>query len=202
MKKIIAKHLLDKQAVKINVKNPYTWTSWIKSPIYCDNRLLISYSDAYKDIIQWFKEIAEKIGFDTIAWTATAGIPWSAMLAYEMNKPMIYIRKKPKAHWTKSQIEWNMNKWDKVLLIEDLISTWKSSLEAKNAIIKEWWECNNILAIFSYWFPTTKERFDSEKCNFETLTNFETLLWEMNNINEDDKKNVLNFSENPKQWWK
>ena len=201
MQTIIAKHLLEKEAVKINHKEPFTWTSWIKSPIYCDNRVLISYSDAYKDIIQWFKKIAEKLDFDVIAWTATAWIPWSAMLAYEMNKPMIYIRKKAKEHWTKSQIEWKMNKWDKVLLIEDLISTWKSSLIAKNAIIKEWWKCDNILAIFSYWFAETKQRFEEEKCNFETLTNFETLLNEIN-LNKEEKENILKFSQNPKKWWK
>ena len=105
MESLIAKILLDNEAVKIQPDNPFTWVSGIISPIYCDNRKLISYPDAVNTIVLGFKEAIEGKDFDIIAGTATAGIPWAAFLAYELDLPMIYIRKKAKEHGTKSQLK-------------------------------------------------------------------------------------------------
>ncbi len=199
MKSIIAKILLDNEAVKIQPDNPFTWVSGITSPIYCDNRKLISYPDSVNTIVLGFKEAIEWKDFDVIAGTATAGIPWAAFLSYELDLPMIYIRKKPKDHGTKSQIEGVMKKGQKVLLIEDLVSTGKSSLEAVDAIKKEGGVCDTVMSIFQYGFPVGTEAFESKKIELISLTNFSTLLDQLD-IDESKKQEVLDFSKNPKEW--
>lgn len=200
MQDLVAKILLEKQAVQINPNNPFTWTSGIKSPIYCDNRLLISYPDAVNTVVLAFKEMTEDMDFDVVAGTATAGIPWAAFLAYELDKPMIYIRKKPKEHGTKSQIEGVMKKGQKVLLVEDLISTGGSSLSAVEAIRKEGGVCNTVAAIFSYGFPISSASFKEASCDLQTITNFPTLLEHLDDINDEQKSDVLEFAKEPKQW--
>lgn len=200
MEDIIANILLEKQAVKIETKNPFTWTSGIKSPIYCDNRLLISYPDAVNTIVLGFKEILEDMDFDIIAGTATAGIPWASFLSYELDKPLIYIRKKPKEHGTKSQIEGVMKANQKVVLIEDLISTGGSSISALQAIKNEGGIANTVLAIFSYGFPLAQKNFSEAEAQCKTLTNFPILLDHLKNITNDEKEDILNFSKDPKNW--
>jgi len=202
MKTDVAQILLEKKAVKIEPDNPFTWVSGIVSPIYCDNRVLISYPDAVSVIVLAFKELVENMKFDIIAGVATSGIPWAAFLAYELDKPMIYVRKEAKAHGTKSQIEGVMKKGQKVLLVEDLVSTGKSSLEAVNAIRKEGGVCNNVVGIFQYGFPVADEAFKAEKCSLATITDFPTLLDQLEDIDEKKKREVLRFAENPKEWRK
>ncbi|MBT4936864.1 orotate phosphoribosyltransferase [Candidatus Peregrinibacteria bacterium] len=200
MQDLVAKILLEKQAVQINPSDPFTWTSGIKSPIYCDNRLLISYPDAVSTVVLAFKEMVEDMDFDVVAGTATAGIPWAAFLAYELDKPMVYIRKKPKEHGTKSQIEGVMKKGQKVLLVEDLVSTGKSSLAAVDAIRKEGGITNMVAAIFSYGFPIASDAFKNNNCRLETITNFPILLEHLESITDDQKADVLEFSKDPQNW--
>ena len=128
--KEIAQILLEKQAVKISTDPPFTWTSGMKSPIYCDNRLLISYPEERKKILEGFKNlIAENnLEFDVIGGTATAAIPWAAFLAFDLDKPMVYIRPKPKGHGAGRRVEGTMEKGSRVLIVEDLISTGGSSI--------------------------------------------------------------------------
>ncbi len=129
MKKEIAKILLEKNAVKISTDPPFVWTSGLKSPIYCDNRLLVSYIDSRKKIITGFKKLIEdqNLEFDVIAGTATAAITWAAFLAAELDKPMVYVRPKPKGHGTGKQVEGTMSDGSRVLIVEDLFSTGGSS---------------------------------------------------------------------------
>ncbi len=201
MEELVAQILLDYKAVKIEPDNPFTWVSGIKSPIYCDNRILISYPDAVNTIVLGFKEMIEDIDFDVIAGTATAGIPWASFLSYELDKPMIYIRKEPKAHGTKSQIEGIMKRGQKVILVEDLVSTGKSSLEAVEVIRKEGGICDLTVSIFQYGFPIAEENFKEKKCKLQSITNFQILLEQLE-LNGDKKAEVLRFAKNPKEWRK
>lgn len=202
MKSIVAQILLDNQAVKIQPDNPFTWTSGIKSPIYCDNRLLISDPDAVNTITLAFKELVEKMKFDVIAGTATAGIPWASFLAYDLDMPMIYVRSKPKEHGTKSQIEGVLKKGQKVLLVEDLVSTGKSSLAAVEAIRNEGGICNQVVSIFQYGFPAADAAFQEAHCNLVSITNFKALLDTMEHLSDAQKKEVLAFSKDPQGWRK
>jgi len=200
MKSTVASILLEKEAVKIQPTNPFTWTSGIKSPIYCDNRLLISYPDAFNTIVLAFKEMIVKKKFDVVAGTATAGIPWAAFLAYELDLPMIYIRKEAKAHGTKSQIEGVMEKGAKVLIVEDLVSTGKSSIAAVQAVRKEGGVVSDVVSIFQYGFPEAKSAFIKADCKLTSITDFPALLEEMEDVSADEKKHVLAFSKDPKKW--
>ncbi len=173
----IAEKLLQINAVKLSPQNPFTWASGIKSPIYCDNRLTLSFPDVRKLIADGFyQKSAAFEPFDTIAGVATAGIPWGAMLADRLAKPFIYIRDKPKAHGRQNQIEGLLTEGAKVLVIEDLISTGGSSLKAVEAAREAGCEVVGVLAIFSYGFEAATTIFNKSKCRFDTLSNYEILL--------------------------
>lgn len=173
----IAEKLLQINAVKLSPQNPFTWASGIKSPIYCDNRLALSFPDVRKLIADGFyQKSAAFEPFDTIAGVATAGIPWGAMLADRLAKPFIYIRDKPKAHGRQNQIEGLLTEGAKVLVIEDLISTGGSSLKAVEAAREAGCEVVGVLAIFSYGFEAATTIFNKSKCRFDTLSNYEILL--------------------------
>jgi orotate phosphoribosyltransferase len=202
MKSTIAQLLLEKQAVKIQPNEPFTWTSGIKSPIYCDNRLLISYPDAINTVTLAFKELLNSSSFDVIAGTATAGIPWAAFLAYELDKPMIYVRSKPKEHGTKSQIEGVVPVGKKVLIVEDLVSTGKSSIAAVKAVRDEGGKVDQVVSIFQYGFPVAGKAFAEANCKLDSLTNFPVLLEELEDLNETDKAEILSFSQDPQNWRK
>jgi orotate phosphoribosyltransferase len=171
----IAKALLDNEAVKISLEKPFAWTSGISSPIYCDNRLLISSLSARNLILDKF---IEKISLENwqpevIAGTATAGIPWAAFLAERMQLPMVYIRPKPKAHGSGKQVEGTMKQGAKVLIIEDLFSTGNSSIVSAKACQREFdAEIISIGAIFSYGFPACKENFEVANSPYFSLENF------------------------------
>jgi orotate phosphoribosyltransferase len=174
---LIAEKLLQINAVKLSPQNPFTWASGIKSPIYCDNRLALSFPDVRKLISDGFyQKSAAFEPFDTIAGVATAGIPWGAILADRVAKPFIYIRDKPKAHGRQNQIEGLLTEGAKVLVIEDLISTGGSSLKAVETARAAGCEVVGVLAIFSYGFEPATTIFNKSKCRFDTLSNYETLL--------------------------
>ncbi len=173
----VAEKLLQINAVKLSPQNPFTWASGIKSPIYCDNRIALSYPEVRKIILEGFYQKSGAFeSFDTIAGVATAGIPWGAMLAERLGKPFIYIRDKAKAHGRQNQIEGFYTEGSKILVIEDLISTGGSGLKAVDAVREVGCEVVGVLAIFSYGFEAATTIFNDSKCRFDTLSNYETLI--------------------------
>ncbi|MFC4023213.1 orotate phosphoribosyltransferase [Oceanobacillus longus] len=178
LKDELARDLLEIKAVQINPDNYFTWTSGIKSPIYCDNRLTMSYPEIRKKISEAF---AEKVAGmeekpDVIAGCATAGIPHAAWLADQLNLPMVYVRSKPKGHGKGNQIEGNITKGQKVLVIEDLISTGGSSIDSAKALQAEGADVLSVFAIFTYGLKKASRQFAQTNIQFETITNFDELV--------------------------
>jgi orotate phosphoribosyltransferase len=171
----IAQILLKEKAVFIRPQEPFTWTSGIKSPVYCDNRLLISTVESRDVIIKAFAEKARSIGVDVIAGTATAGIPWAAWIAHEMRLPLIYVRSSSKDHGRQNAIEGIVKPGQETVLIEDLVSTGKSSIAAVNKLKEAQVKVKSILSIFTYDFSQTREIFEFNNLNFSSLSNFEVL---------------------------
>jgi len=207
IEKKVAETLLSVKAVTLNLEKGYTWASGIITPIYCDNRMLISYPDERKTIIDGLIKTIEENGieFDVLAGTATAGIPWAAFLAEKLNKPMIYIRSKAKGHGKENLIEGVLEPGKKVLVIEDLISTGGSSLKAVEAVKKAKGDVIGCLAIFTYLFPESKEGFKNADCPLYTLSNFRTLIdvaVEKNYISAEEKEAALSWSEDKTGWAK
>lgn len=175
---IIAEKLLQVKAVQLNPKQPYTWASGWKSPIYCDNRKVLSFpyirdfikSELCNVIFEKFEDAA------ILAGVATAGIPWGAMAADQLKLPFIYVRPKPKEHGLGNQIEGEYTKGQKVLVIEDLVSTGKSSLQAVDALLEKGLEVIGMVSIFNYGFSTAKDQFESRKLNYYSLTDYPTLI--------------------------
>ena len=180
----IANSLLTCRAVYIepNEDKFFTWTSGKRSPIYCDNRQLISYPEHRKMIVDQFVAYikAHHADVEVIAGTATAGIPWAAWIADKLNLNMVYIRSKPKAHGLKSAIEGHIKPHLKTLIIEDLISTGKSSIEAVQNAKKDKLDVLAVLSIFNYGFPEVKTKFSSEQTLYHSLCTLDDLAIEAN----------------------
>ncbi|MDP2624688.1 MAG: orotate phosphoribosyltransferase [Candidatus Peregrinibacteria bacterium] len=207
----IAKRLLEIEAVRIKTDPPFSWTSGIKAPIYCDNRKLISYPEHRKAVVMgWKTLIEEKVAAnemelpDVLGGTATAAIPWAAFLAYEMNLPMIYIRPEPKAHGAGKQIEGDLKPGQKVLIVEDLISTGGSSVKAAQAVRDEGGcEVTDIFSIMHYEMQKATDRFVEADLKLTNLTGFSVLIGvaeKIGSITSEQKDMVLKFSENPPTW--
>lgn len=193
--------LLEINAVQLSPDEYFTWTSGIKSPIYCDNRLIMSYPEIRKKIIKSFINIMEeeKLLPDVIAGCATAGIPHAAWLSAELNLPMVYVRSTPKGHGKENQIEGLIQSGSKVLVIEDLISTGGSSIEAAHAVKASGAEVIGVLAIFSYGLEKTEENFAHAGYSYHTITNFDKLLDELvkrNGITIEEKSKMLDWRKN------
>ena len=201
--KKVAKALLDVEAVRINVKEPFTFVSGIKSPIYCDNRKVIGYPEARDLIVDSFVEVLEGKDFDVIAGTATAGIPWAAFIADKMNKPMAYIRSKKKEHGAGKQIEGASVEGKRVVVIEDLISTGGSCIQAVGAARAEGATYVEVSAIFSYEFKKAFDNFNSIDCKWETLSTFMELLElvkEQEYLNEEEFDIAASWNKDPQAW--
>ena len=163
----VAQNLLQANAIKLSPQAPFTWASGLKSPIYCDNRITLSYPDIRTSIIKAFQEKAKNFqDFDTVAGVATAGIPHGALLAQALNLPFIYVRSKAKGHGRQNQIEGKISGNEKVLVIEDLISTGGSCLQAVDALQQEGCQVVGVLAIFTYGFQKAVDAFAAADCNF------------------------------------
>ncbi|GBG95818.1 orotate phosphoribosyltransferase [Ligilactobacillus salitolerans] len=177
MKKIAAE-LLEINAVKLAPKEPFIWASGIKSPIYCDNRLTISYPAVRNEIAAGLAQLITKYYPDTelIAGTATAGIPHAAWVAQILDLPMIYIRSAPKDHGKGRQIEGVAAAGQKTVVIDDLLSTGGSVLRAVHAVQKEKIDVLGVVGIFNYELPSLAENFKVNKLSYHTLTNFSELL--------------------------
>lgn len=201
--KKIAKALLDVEAVKLNVENPYTFVSGIKSPIYCDNRKVIGFPTERKIIVDAFIKNFKNKEYDIIAGTSTAGIPWSSFISYELNMPTAYIRSKPKEHGAGKQIEGGSVKDKKVIVIEDLISTGGSCISAVEACFKEGAKSVEVVSIFSYNFQTAFEKFKSIDCTWTALSNFEDLLSVAKSegfLSDKDALTASSWNLNPTSW--
>lgn len=174
----IASTLLSIGAVSFNPQQPYSWASGLKSPVYCDNRLLLGYPEERKQVIKGFQNLLaeQDITADIIAGTATAGIPHAAWLAHEVNLPMVYVRSKPKEHGRRNQIEGPIEAGKSAIIIEDLISTGKSSIAAVRALVEAGVKVKAVLAIFSYGFDQAAETFTSAGVPYFVLTSFDTLI--------------------------
>jgi len=178
MERKIAKYLLEIGAVELKPLDPFTWTSGIKSPIYTDNRLTLAYPEIRKEIAKGLVELIRQHypDVDVIAGTATAGIPHAAWVADLMNLPMSYIRSSAKGHGKQNQIEGKISAGDKVVIIEDLISTGKSSIAAVQAVREVEGEVLGVVGIFTYGFEHAQKAFEEIHSEYRTLTNYKSLI--------------------------
>jgi orotate phosphoribosyltransferase len=201
----LASFLLQIKAIKLNPANPFTWASGLKSPIYCDNRVTLSYPQVRTFIREGFvKMCLDKFGKpDVIAGVATGGIPQGALVAQELGLPFVYVRSEKKSHGMNNQIEGIINSGQSVVIIEDLVSTGKSSLNAVEALREKGAVIKGMLAIFTYGMDVAAENFKNNKCELFTLTNYNALIQkaaEENYIREDDLASLLEWKSNPQAW--
>ena len=202
---LIAEKLLQVKAVQLNPTHPYTWASGWKSPIYCDNRKVLSFPYV-RDYIksELCNVIFEKYDEATLlAGVATAGIPWGAMAADQLKLPFIYVRPKPKEHGLGNQIEGDFQSGQKVLVIEDLVSTGKSSLQAVDALQNKGLTVVGMVSIFNYGFPIASEQFTDRGINYTSLTDYPTLIALAASTGLIDQKQLLlleKWRENPSTW--
>lgn len=201
--KNVAQVLLNTKAVTLNANEPFTFASGIKSPIYCDNRKVIGFVEERNQIIAALVDALKDKDFDVIAGTATAGIPWASFLAHALNKPMCYIRSQSKQHGTGKQIEGADIKDKKVILIEDLISTGSSCINAAKAALDAGCKNIEVIAIFSYGFNSAIENFQQVNITWSSLSNFNVLVDEaqiLGYLKEEDIEIVKQWNKNPHEW--
>jgi len=203
--KAVAEKLLQINAIKLSPQQPFTWASGWKSPIYCDNRKVLSFpfirdfikSEMCSVIFEKFPET------DILAGVATAGIAWGAMAADQLKLPYVYVRPKPKEHGLGNQIEGNLEKGQKVVVIEDLISTGKSSLQVCNVLKVAGVEIIGLISIFTYGFDAADKAFKTAGIPYQSLTNYNTLIdlaMEKGIVSSDQQKTLLNWSADPANW--
>ena len=207
IEKIVAKQLLDIKAVKLSPEKPFTWASGWKSPIYCDNRKVLSYPAARKVVYEAFVEIIKKHFKDVevIAGVATGAIAYGMMVAEVLGLPFVYVRPKPKDHGTGAQVEGDLPPKARVVVVEDLISTGGSSLAAVDALHKADANVLGMVAIFSYNFIKSIRAFENANVELHTLSHYEALLEkavEENYIKAEDLKVLKEWRINPEIWGK
>ncbi|MCC4380991.1 orotate phosphoribosyltransferase [Limosilactobacillus reuteri] len=203
----VAKALLDIHAVTLNPDQPFTWASGLKSPIYTDNRLTISYPEVRQAI---FNGMVEQIKLhfseaDVIAGTATAGIPHAAWVAQNMELPMIYVRTKPKDHGQGKQIEGVLKEGQKVVVIDDLISTGGSVLNAVRAVNNAGGKVIGVVSVFTYNLPAAEQNFMANGLKYYSVTDYMTLIKvakENNQISADHLKSLQEWRKDPLSWSK
>lgn len=202
-KEVTAKILFDLKAVKINVGEPFTFSSGIKSPIYCDNRVILGYPDERESIVDSFIELIDIDNVDVIAGVATAGISWAAFIAEKLRKPLAYVRSKPKGHGVGRQIEGADVAGKRVVVIEDLISTGGSSINAVEVLRSEGVKNVEVKAIFSYNFAKAAENFAKIDCKCDTISNFDILIELLktgNYLSETEAEIALRWNKDPENW--
>ncbi|HET7578841.1 MAG TPA: orotate phosphoribosyltransferase [Bacillales bacterium] len=198
MNKQIAQHLLDIGAVAVQPNEPFTLSSGLKSPIYCDNRLTISYPDVRRAIAAEFEKIVrEKYPeVEVIAGAATGGIPHAAWVSENMNLPMVYVRGSAKGHGKQKQTEGVLREGQKVVVVEDLFSTGGSALKAVNGLRNEGAEVLGIVGIFTYGLKKADEAFREADVSWETITNLSTLL-EVAELTEEERNKIKKWAADP-----
>jgi len=203
----VAEFLLQIKAIKLQPNNPFTWASGWKSPIYCDNRITLSHPSVRTYIRQKLTQmIQEEFGsVDLIAGVATAGIPQGVLVAQELGLPFAYVRAKAKEHGTGSLIEGEIVEGQRVVVVEDLISTGKSSLAAVAALREAGLSVAGLVSIFTYGFDEAEENFKNAKCRHLSLSNYNTLIdyaSEHSFIAESDNELLKKWRSNPAEWGK
>ena len=200
----IAQELLSVNALKINTKNGFQWSSGIISPVYCDNRLALAFPSIRRTIKAGFlRHMLEFPDAESIVGVVTSGIPYAAILAEEMNMPMAYVRPKPKEHGRQQQIEGKLDEGTKVVVIEDLISTGGSSLAAVDALRAEGCDVLAVLSIVSYELDISKSNFEDNHCTLRTLISFNEILEtarEMGYIEPEDIADIQRWQSAPSDW--
>jgi orotate phosphoribosyltransferase len=200
----IAQHLLEIKAIKLQPHHPFTWASGIQSPIYCDNRVGLSYPKIRTFIKKSLAAAAESFGeFDVVAGVATAGIPQGALVADLLEKPFIYIRSSAKDHGRQNMIEGEFRPGQRLLVIEDLISTGMSSLKAVDSAREAGLEIVGLLAIFTYGFEKAAQAFAEKSVRWAALSNYDELIEQavlQNLIAENDLEMLRKWRENPESW--
>lgn len=205
--KAVAEKLLQVQAIKLSPEQPFTWASGWKSPIYCDNRKVLSFpyvrdfikSELCSVIFEQYPEAT------VLAGVATAGIPWGAMAADQLKLPFIYVRPKPKEHGLGNQIEGALEPGQRVLVIEDLISTGKSSLQVVDVLKAAGAEIVGMISIFNYGFEAASTACANAGVKTSSLTNYPTMIElaiEKGLVTADTKDTLLNWSQDPANWGK
>ena len=203
--KAVAEKLLQINAIRLNPQQPFTWASGWKSPIYCDNRKTLSFpyirdfvkSELCNVIFESFPDA------DILAGVATAGIAWGAMAADQLKLPYIYVRPKPKEHGLGNQIEGYYEAGQKVVIIEDLISTGKSSLQVCDVLKQQGLHVEGMVSIFTYGFDVASEAFAKAGVPLKSLTNYNTLIslaLEKNIVTAENENTLLNWQANPAEW--
>lgn len=200
-----AAYLLEVEAVKLRPDSPFTWASGWKSPIYCDNRLTLSFPEVRsfvtKSLCQMIKE--EYPDVEAIAGVATAGIPQGALVAAELNLPMLYVRSKAKGHGMTNLIEGKITPGQKVVVIEDLVSTGGSSLKAVADLIENKFEVLGMAAIFNYGFEVAEKNFEEANCELRCLSDYNHLIptaVEKEYVSSDAKETLGEWRTSPSTW--
>jgi orotate phosphoribosyltransferase len=201
----IAKILLETRAIKLSPDKPFKWSSGWNSPIYCDNRTVLSYATHRKEIKEMLsakikKEFPE---VDTIVGVATAGIAMGALIADELDLSYAYCRPEPKAHGLKRQLEGKVDKDAKIVVLEDLISTGGSSLKVVDYMRAEGFNILGMAAIFTYGFQVAEDNFKKANCTCVTLGNYSSMIEEAvasGYVKEADLKSLAEWRENPAAW--
>jgi orotate phosphoribosyltransferase len=203
--KIVAEKLLQVNAVKLNVQEPFTWASGWKSPIYCDNRRVLSFpyvrdyikSELCNEVFGKFPEA------ELLAGVATAGIAWGAMVADQLKLPYVYVRPKPKEHGLGNQIEGFYEKGQKVVVIEDLVSTGKSSLQVVDVLKEAGINVIGMVSIFTYGFTVAAEAFEKAGLPYYPLTDYPSLIQlavDKGMVNADQQEILLKWKQDPANW--
>ena len=200
-----AELLLQINAIKLNPENPFTWASGWKSPIYCDNRLILSFPSIRNYVRDEFaKNIEKQFGKpDVIAGVATGAIGVGILVAESLGLPFVYVRPEPKKHGRQNQVEGFLQKGQNVVVVEDLISTGNSSLMAVEALRNEGANIKGMAAIFTYGFNVAEENFKNANIDLYTLSNYENLLdlaVQKKYITEDQQSTLLEWNESPSTW--
>ena len=204
---LLAENLMQIKAIKLEVANPFTWASGIISPIYCDNRLTLSFPKLRTYIRQQLVEmINEDYGpVDVIAGVATGAIAQGALVAQEMGLPFVYIRSSEKKHGLTNKIEGRVESGQSVVVVEDLVSTGQSSLNAVDALRDAGCNVKGMVAIFTYKLKVAEDNFKNAKCDLSTLTDYDILVEkaiEQKYIKDTDIETLIKWRENPREWGK
>ena len=202
---ITAEKLLQVQAVQLNAQNPFTWASGWKSPIYCDNRKVLSHP-FIRDFIksELCNAVFEKYAdAELIAGVATAGIAWGALVADQLKLPFIYVRPKPKEHGLGNQIEGEYRNWQKTVVVEDLVSTGKSSLQVVDVLKQNGLNIIGMVSIFNYGFDAAAVAFEKAEVPLYSLTNYPALValaQQKQQISENEQEVLLKWRQDPANW--
>jgi len=200
----IARRLLEVEAVKLRPTSPFTWASGRQAPIYCDNRVLLSFPLIRREVILAFREASQAWSeLDAVAGVATAGIAHGALLAETLDLPFLYVRSAPKSHGRRNQIEGRLLPGQRLVLVEDLISTGGSCLRAAEALRAARAEVAGVLAIFTYGFSEAAQAFEKAGLPWQALTNYDTLLEEalkQQYIAAEDLHTLRQWRRDPAHW--